>query len=101
MQNQLITVEAYCTYHHTEPEFIEALERGGLLTITIMDDNRFIDYDQLQQLESYTRWYYDMDINVAGIDAILNLLDKMNQMQQEINALRYQLSVYQAESPSL
>jgi len=95
MQNQLITVEAYCTYHHAEPEFIDALERGGLLSITIMDNNRYIDFEQLQQLESYTRWYYDMDINVPGIDAIINLLDKVKQMQEEIEKLRQQVAVYQ------
>jgi chaperone modulatory protein CbpM len=99
MQNQLITVEAYCTYHHAEPEFIDALERGGLLSITIMDNSRYIDYDQLQQLESYTRWYYDMEINVPGIDAINNLLDKVRQMQQEIEKLRHQLAIYQSSNP--
>lgn len=98
MENQLITVEAYCTYHHTEPEFLDALEKGGLLTITIMDDNRFIDYDQLEQLERYARLYYDMDINVPGIDAIDNLLDKVKQLQQQIEDLRRHLEVYQANN---
>jgi hypothetical protein len=95
MQNQMITIEAYCTYHHAEPEFLEALERGGLLNVTVMNNDRFIDYDQLRQLECYTRWYYDMDINVPGIDAINNLLDKIKQMQQEIEDLRHRLAVYQ------
>ncbi len=94
MENQLITVEAYCTYHHAEPEFINALETGGLLTITVHNEGRFIAYEQLQQLECYTRWYYDMDINVAGIDAITNLLEKINGMQQEIEQLKHQLAVY-------
>ena len=98
MENQLITVEAYCTYHHTEPEFIEALERGGLLSITVMNDNRFIDFEQLQQLERYTRLYYDMEINVPGIEAIDNLLDKVKQLQQEIADLRHRLEAYQASS---
>ena len=66
-----------------------------------MDNNRFIDYEQLQQLESYTRWYYDMDINVPGIDAIINLLDKVKQMQQEIETLKQQLAVYQVQGSSL
>lgn len=101
MQNQLITVKAYCTYHHADPEFIDALEKGGLLNITVVDEERFIDYDQLTQLESYTRWYYDMDINVAGIDAINNLLLKVEQMQKEIQDLKQQLAVYQVRSPSL
>jgi len=101
MQNQMITIEAYCTYHHAEPAFIEALEKGGLLTITIMNEERFIDYEQLQQLECYTRWYYDMEINVPGIDAINNLLDKVKSMQQEIESLKHQLAVYQTSNQFL
>lgn len=101
MQNQLITVKAYCTYHQAELAFIDALEKGGLLNITVVDEERFIDYDQLTQLESYTRWYYDMDINVPGIDAINNLLRKVEEMQKEIHDLRQQLAVYQVRSPSL
>lgn len=100
MQDQLITVEAYCAYHHTEPAFIEALEKSGLLTITILNEERWIDYDQLQQLECYTRWYYDMEINVPGIDAINNLLDKVKQMQQEILQLKQQLALYQVVAHS-
>lgn len=101
MQNDLIAVETYCTYHHAEPAFIEALENSGLLTITIMNEERFIDYNQLQQLECYTRWYYDMEINVPGIDAINNLLDKVRQMQEEIQNLKHQLAVYGGGRSSL
>jgi chaperone modulatory protein CbpM len=98
MENQMITIEAYCTYHQAEPAFIEALEKGGLLNVTVMNNDRFIDYEQLQQLECYTRWYYDMDINVPGIDAINNLLDKIKQMQQEIEDLKHRLALYQAST---
>ena len=95
MQNELIAVEAYCTYHHAEPAFIEALEFSGLVSVKVIDEGRFIDYEQLQQLECYTRWHYDMDINVPGIDALNNLLDKVKQMQQEMEYLKRQLAVYQ------
>jgi len=101
MQNELIAIETYCTYHHAEPAFIEALENSGLLTITIRDEGRFIDYDQLRQLECYTRWYYDMDINVPGIDAISNLLNKVKQLQQEIQDLKHQLAVYNTSNQYL
>lgn len=98
MENQMITIEAYCTYHQAEPAFIEALEKSGLLNVTVMNNDRFIDYEQLQQLECYTRWYYDMDINVPGIDAINNLLDKIKQMQQEMEDLKHRLAVYQTNN---
>ena len=96
MQNELIAVEAYCTYHGAEPAFIDALELSGLLSVKVLDEGRFIAYEQLQQLECYTRWYYDMDINVPGIDALNNLLDKVKQMQQEMDYLKQQLSLYQS-----
>jgi hypothetical protein len=101
MHNEMITITAYCAHHHTEPSFIDALEKGGLLTITVVNEERFIDYEQLQQLECYTRWYYDMDINVPGIDAINNLLQKVKQMQQQIEDLKHQLALYRPGNASL
>ena len=101
MQHEMITIETFCAHHHTEPAFIDALEKGGLLTITVVNEERFIDYNQLQQLECFTRWHYDMEINVPGIDAINNLLQKVNQMQQEIEDLKHQLAVYRPGNSSL
>ena len=38
--------------------------------------------------------YYDLSINMEGIDAIHHLLERMENMQREMNSLRKQLLLY-------
>ena len=67
------------------------LENEGLIQISIVDNERYIHISQLRHLDQYVRWYYDLSINVAGIDVIQNLLDKIDTMQDEILRLKEQL----------
>ncbi len=52
---------------------------------------------QLPQLEKMVRLYYEMDINMEGIETINHLLNRMNEMQQEIVKLQNRLGVYEEE----
>ena len=61
-----------------------------------MKNEVFIEYDELTDLEQFIRWYYDMDINVEGIDALQNMLSKVKQLQKEIEQLKYELSFYKS-----
>jgi hypothetical protein len=74
-----------------EPDFIIQLEDEGLIQVSIVEDERYIHISQLKHLDQYVRWYYDLSINVAGIDVIQNLLDKIDDMQEEILKLKEQL----------
>ncbi|WP_118976841.1 chaperone modulator CbpM [Taibaiella koreensis] len=96
MATELITITEYCIHHRTEVSFIDELEQSGLIHIIQQDEERCIDYDQLDQLESYTRWYQDLDINVAGIETIHHLLQKIGALQQQVRTLEAGLSHYEA-----
>ena len=65
----------------------------GLIEIEIMDNERYLHISQLRNLEQYKRWYYDLSINVAGIDVIQNLLDRIEVMQDEMNRMKEQLKL--------
>lgn len=92
---ELITITEYCIHHHTEVSFIDALEQSGLIHIVEQEEERYIDYDQLEQLESYTRWYNDLDINVAGIETVHYLLQKIRNLQQQVHRLEERLARYE------
>ena len=47
--------------------------------------------------EIMVRLYYEMDINMEGIETINHLLNRMNEMQQEIVKLQNRLGVYEGE----
>lgn len=92
---ELITITEYCIHHHTEVSFIDALEQSGLIHIVQQEEERYIDYDQLEQLESYTRLYHDLDINVAGIETVHYLLQKIRNLQQQVHRLEERLAQYE------
>ena len=94
-QAHLISTEEFCTHYKVEYSFIDSLDRYGLIEITRIDENAFIDTDKLSELEKLVRLHYDLEINVEGIEAITYLLNRVNNLQQEINSLKDRLSIYE------
>jgi MerR HTH family regulatory protein len=93
----LVAIDEFCTNHNIEISFISSLQRSGLIEITTIKESAFIEADKLQQLEKFVRLYYDLDINLEGIETISYLLQRIGSMQDEIRALRNKLRLYETE----
>lgn len=93
MPTDLIIVREYCDKVQIEPSFVSLLAESGLIDIEEIDNERYFPAAELQDLEKYTRWYYDLSINIEGIDAIRHLLDRMERLQNEIAILRKRLQI--------
>ncbi len=94
MQTDLIIIREYCQHSDIELSFIILLEESGLIEISEIENERYIQISQLPEIEKYSRWYYDLSINVEGIEAIRHLLDRINEMQQEIRELRSKVQLF-------
>ena len=90
-----IAVDQFCACHDIEVSFIHSLQQNGLIEITTVENTGFIDAEQLRQLEKYIRFYYELDINLEGIETIVHLLQRVNAQHQEITALRNRLLLYE------
>lgn len=97
MQTDLIIVSEYCLKSHIDPSFIRLLEEEGLIEIDVVEGEKYLLSSQLRDVERYTRMYYDLSINMEGIDAIHHLLARMKRLQGEVANLRKRLRLY--ESP--
>ena len=97
MQNELIIVSEYCNKCHIEPEFIGMLQEGGLIDVLTQNGIQYLATDELPDVERYSRLYYDLDINMEGIDAIRHLLERMGEMQREIEYLRNRLRLFDVD----
>ena len=97
MQTELIIVSEYCHKCHIEPSFIDLLEEGGLIEVRTEGGELYLLESQLPDVERYSRMYYDLSINMEGIDAIHHLLERMELMRREISTLRNQLIVFKRE----
>ena len=95
-KEHLIPAIAFCTNHEIEISFISSLRETGLIEIIRIEETEYIDESQLVQLEKIVRFYYDLGINLEGIETINHLLDRMNNMQGEIIALRNRLRLYES-----
>jgi hypothetical protein len=95
-KEHLISAIEFCTNHEIEISFISSLHETGLIEIVRIEETEYIDVSQLVQLEKIVRFYYDLGINLEGIETINHLLDRMNGMQSEIIALRNRLRLYES-----
>lgn len=96
METDLIIISEYCEKSHTDPTFILSLEEGGLIEIRTLNGEQYLLTSQLRALERYTHLYYDLSINIEGIDAIHHMLERIENLQYEIQRLKRQLNRFQA-----
>ena len=92
----LIAVDAFCANYNIEISFISSLHQIGLIEITTIKETEFINVRQLRHLEKIVHLYYELDINIEGIETITHLLHRINSMQDEIIALKNRLRLYES-----
>jgi chaperone modulatory protein CbpM len=85
----------FCSYHQIEYTLISSLEEAGLIQLTVLNETRYIPQTQLHGLERMVRLHHELDINVAGIEAITHLLQRVEDMQQQMQELRNKLKIYE------
>ncbi len=95
METDLIIVSEYCRKSHIDPSFITLLETEGLINTRVIEGIHYLLSSQLCEVERYSRMYYDLSINIEGIDAIRHLLEKMENLQKELSLLRNRLRLYE------
>jgi len=93
----LIKVDEFCARHNIEVSFISSLQQNGLIEISKVKETGFFDSEQCRQLEKYIRFYYDLNINLEGIETISHLLQRIISMQDEIVALKNKLQLYETD----
>ena len=93
----LISTNDFCTWHQVEYTFITSLREAGLVEITIIDKTEYIPETQLQKLEKMVRMHHDLDINIAGIEAITHLLERLESIQEDIRTLKNKLRLYEGD----
>jgi hypothetical protein len=91
----LILVEKLCTHYDVELSFFKELDTIGLIEIVIINETQFIHQDKLSDLEKMIRLQRELDLNLEGIDIVLNLLQKVEALQRQLNAVNNRLRLYE------
>ena len=79
-------ISAVSQRYDIHPQTLRLYEREGLLKPSRTDGNtRLYSSEDLKQLETVLTLTRDLGVNLAGVEIILNMRSKMDQMQREVN----------------
>jgi MerR family transcriptional regulator, heat shock protein HspR len=72
------------------PQTLRLYERMGLLKPARSGSNRLYSDSDIERLRQIQRLTQDMGVNLAGVEVILNLLEKIDTLQAELELFRQQ-----------
>ena len=79
-------ISAVAQKYDIHPQTLRLYEREGLLKPSRTEGNtRLYSEQDLEQLETILSLTRDLGVNLAGVEIILNMRSRMEQMQQEVN----------------
>ena len=82
-------ISAVAQKYNIHPQTLRLYEREGLLKPSRTDGNtRLYSDDDLQRLETILSLTRDLGVNLAGVEIVLNMRQKMEDMQREVNEFR-------------
>src|SRR5918911_5252894 len=87
------TISAVAAQYEIHPQTLRLYEREGLLKPSRSEGNtRLYTDDDLERLEVILKLTRELGVNLAGVEIILNMREKMEQMQRQITEFVAQLN---------
>ena len=86
----MISIAAQLTGLH--PQTVRFYEKQGLVAPRrVNNKNRMYSEADIERLQQIRRFTHDLGVNLAGVEVILDLLQRMDRMQHEMEALKNHL----------
>ena len=93
----LISLAQFCEHHSIDKDFILSLDNHEIIEVISINDNSYIHIDSLEKIEKIIRLHFDLSINIEGIDVIIQLLEKIDSLEKELNLSKKKLAIYGIE----
>ena len=85
-QKAAYMISAVAEQYEIHPQTLRLYEREGLLAPSRSDGNtRLYTDEDLERLEVILKLTRDLGVNLAGVEIILNMREKMEEMQRQIS----------------
>ena len=91
----LISITTFCTHYNVPTTFINDLQEYQLIEIVVSEQDKYIKVTQINEVEKMMRLHYDLNINLEGLDAVYNLLERVQTLQSEVTTLNNKLRLYE------
>ena len=92
-----IPVIQLCSHYKVEISFLNELHEVGLIEIVTYEQTSYLHQDKINDVEKMIRIHHELKVNTEGIDVVFNLLQKVDDLQSELNTIRDRLRLYENE----
>lgn len=92
---EFIPIDDLCMHYEIESSFFTQLSNMGVLEIKTVQSVHCIPHEKISEIEKIIRLHRDLDLNVEGIDTVLNLLEKIESLQEELVKTKNRLRIYE------
>jgi len=90
-----IPVIQLCSHYKVEISFFNELNEVGLIEITTIEQSLYLHQDEINDVEKMIRIHRELNVNTEGIDVVFNLLQKVDDLQNELNNVQNRLRLYE------
>lgn len=94
-QEKQILISEICLHYSIEESFIIDLNQHDLILLVTVENRLFIHEDDIVHLEKFIRLKNELNINSEGIDIIINLLSRIEKLEDELQRTQERLSIYE------
>jgi hypothetical protein len=77
--------------------FFNSLSENDLIEIVVEEETSFLPLSNVSRLEQIVRIHRDLEVNIEGVDIILNLLYQVDQLENELAPIKNRLGFYENE----
>lgn len=92
----LISILDFCGYHQLELTFVQTLEQRGLVELITIEQALYVRPEEVARLEKFVRLHQELAIHADDLDIVSELLDRVENLQQQINDLHNRLAFYES-----
>lgn len=90
-----IPVLHLCDLYQIEISFFNELNEVGLIELVPRQNTMYVHEDKLYRVERIIRIHQELNVNIEGIDVVLNLLEKVDKLQAEVHNIQSRLRLYE------
>ncbi len=94
--SKYITLREFANFHEISVTLIREFADFGLFEVRQIKNKPYIHIDDMERCERAIRLYKELGVNKEGIEIILEMRQKQEEMQKEITRMKHLLNKYEA-----
>ncbi len=92
---EYIVVSQLCKHYQVEQSFFSTMHENAWIEFILVEEVSCVHQDELPKIEKILRLHQSLDIHLDSMDIVLQLLEKVEDLQNEIIGLKQKLKRYE------